>query len=63
MAPKSDASAQDAQGRVELARAHYEQFLRRYDMPTARHRYLVQEATLALARLSGQTPASAEARP
>jgi hypothetical protein len=57
------ARIEDAQGRVELARAHYQQFLRRYDMPTARHRYLAQEATLALARLSGQTPPNAEARP
>jgi Protein kinase domain len=57
------ARIEDAQGRVELARAHYQQFLRRYDMPTARHRYLVQEATLALARLPGRTPANGEAKP
>jgi tetratricopeptide (TPR) repeat protein len=56
------ARIEDAQGRVELARSHYEQFLRRYDMPTARHRYLVREATLALARLSGLTSTNAEPR-
>jgi hypothetical protein len=57
------ARIEDAKGRVELARSHYEQFLRRYDMPTARHRYLVREATLALARLSGLTSTNAEPRP
>jgi hypothetical protein len=57
------ARIEDAQARVELARAHYEQFLRRYDMPTARHQYLVHEATLALGRLSGQTPRNTEAKP
>jgi hypothetical protein len=38
----------------QLARAHYEQFLRRYDMPTAMHRHLVEEARGALARLGGK---------
>ena len=40
-------------GRVELARDYYEQFLRRYDMPVEAHRHLVEEASAALARLSG----------
>jgi hypothetical protein len=57
------ARIEDARGQAELARAHYEQFLRRYDMPTARHQHLVREAALALARLSGQAPASVEGRP
>jgi serine/threonine-protein kinase len=53
----------DARGQLELARAHYEQFLQRYDMPTARHQHLVREAALALTRLSGKQPANAEGAP
>jgi TolB-like protein len=43
----------DAGGHPDLARAHYQQFLLRYDMPTPSHRRLVEEADEALARLTG----------
>ncbi len=48
------ARIEDARGNPDLAREHYEQFLMRYDMPMPAHRHLVQEATEALARLSGR---------
>jgi hypothetical protein len=57
------ARIEEARGQVELARAHYEQFLRRYDMPTPRHQQLVREAALALGRLSGKRAANAEGVP
>jgi serine/threonine-protein kinase len=47
------ARIEEGWGRVELARDYYEQFLRRYDMPVEAHRHLVEEASAALARLSG----------
>jgi TolB-like protein len=45
---------EDARGHPALARAHYGQFLTRYDMPMPAHRHLVKEASEALARLSGR---------
>jgi len=48
------ARIEEAQGRTDLARDHYEQFLRRYDMPPPAHRHLVDEANEALRRMSGQ---------
>ncbi|MBI1722413.1 MAG: protein kinase [Gemmatimonadetes bacterium] len=40
-----------ARGRVAAARVHYEQFLRRYDMPVAAHRHLVTDARRALGEM------------
>jgi TolB-like protein len=57
------ARIEDARGHPELAREHYEQFLMRYDMPVAAHRHLVQEATEALARLSGRHDPAREPGP
>jgi DNA-binding SARP family transcriptional activator/TolB-like protein len=57
------ARIEDARGQVALARGHYEQFLRRYDMPMPRHRHLVREARLALGRISGQDVVHVEGRP
>ncbi|HSE47552.1 MAG TPA: protein kinase, partial [Gemmatimonadales bacterium] len=48
------AQIEEAQGRTDLARDHYQQFLRRYDMPPPAHQYLVDEANAALRRLSGE---------
>ena len=45
------AQLEAASGQVELARAHYRQFLRRYDMPVPAHQHLVDDAKAALARL------------
>lgn len=42
-----------AGGNAVVARQAYGEFLRRYDMPVAAHRHLVEEAEAALARLSG----------
>ncbi len=42
----------EAQGKNDLAIDHYQQFLRRYDMPPTSHQYLVDEANAALRRLS-----------
>jgi hypothetical protein len=54
------ARIEEGRGQVEAARAHYGQFLRRYDLPNARHRHLVQEARAALGRLpGGAEPAAA----
>jgi tetratricopeptide (TPR) repeat protein len=54
------ARIEKAQGKDDLAREHYEQFLRRYDMPPPAHRHLVDEAKGALRRMSRQkdTPAT-----
>jgi tetratricopeptide (TPR) repeat protein len=49
------ARIEEAQGRHDLARGHYEQFLRRYDLPAPSHQYLVDEAKAALGRLSQET--------
>jgi hypothetical protein len=57
------AQIEEARGQVELARSHYQQFLRRYDLPTARHQHLVREAALALDRLSGKRAVNAEGAP
>jgi hypothetical protein len=54
------ARIEDARGQVELARSHYELFLRRYDLPPARHPHLVREAALALDRLVGTRAINAE---
>ena len=48
------ARIEEAQGKNDLARDHYQQFLRRYDMPPPAHRHLVDEANEALRRLAGQ---------
>jgi hypothetical protein len=40
-----------ATGQPELARRHYQQFLRRYDMPVPAHQHLVDEAQAALGQL------------
>jgi hypothetical protein len=45
------AQIEDAQGKLGLARTHYEQFLRRYDSPLPAQQHLVDEAQVALARL------------
>jgi tetratricopeptide (TPR) repeat protein len=47
------AQIEEAQGHRDLARGHYEQFLRRYDMPSPAHQHLVTEARAALQRLGG----------
>ncbi len=47
------ARIEEAQGRKEQARDHYQQFLRRYDMPPPAHQHLVDDANAALRRLSG----------
>ena len=47
------ARIEDASGHPDLARAHYRQFLMRYDMPMPSHRGLVEEAVEAVARLTG----------
>jgi tRNA A-37 threonylcarbamoyl transferase component Bud32 len=44
-------------GRVDLARAYYQRFLWRYDLPAEAHRHLVEEARAALVRLGRQGPA------
>ncbi len=46
------ARVEEAQGRNDLAREHYAQFLRRYDSPIPSQRHLVDEARRSLARLS-----------
>ncbi len=51
------ARIEEAQNRKEQARDHYQQFLRRYDMPPPAHQHLVDEAKAALRRLSGQNDA------
>jgi tetratricopeptide (TPR) repeat protein len=48
------ARIEEAQGRNDLAREHYQQFLRRYDMPPPAHQQLVDDAKEALRRLSRQ---------
>ncbi len=48
------ARIEDARGNAPLALEYYREFLLRYDMPTARHRHLVDEARLAVARLSSR---------
>jgi hypothetical protein len=53
------ARIEEGRGEIEAARAHYRQFLRRYDLPNARHRHLLQEARAALGRLPpGPEPAA-----
>lgn len=44
------ARIEEAQGRTQLAREHYQQFLRRYDLPAPEHQYLVDGAKAALER-------------
>ena len=53
------ARIEEAQGHTDLARDHYQQFLRRYDMPPPAHQHLVDEANAALRRLAGQNDAPA----
>ena len=50
------AQIEEAQGHEDLAREHYEQFLRRYDMPVPALRHLVDDAQAALRRLSRSLP-------
>ena len=45
------ARIEQAQGRVTLAREHYQQFLRRYDRPVPNLRPLVEQARSALATI------------
>ncbi|HEX3232549.1 MAG TPA: hypothetical protein VHR41_00025 [Gemmatimonadales bacterium] len=53
------ARIEEAQGDAQSARAHYQQFLRRYDSPMPGQRHLVDEAAAAMVRLAGQSePAS-----
>ena len=47
------AQIEEAQGHSDLARDHYQQFLRRYDMPMPAHQHLVDDAKAALRRLNG----------
>ena len=47
------AQIEEVQGHKDLARGHYEQFLRRYDMPVPAQQHLVTEARAALQRLGG----------
>ena len=49
------ARIEEAQGKNDLARDHYEQFLRRYDMPPPAHQHLVDEAKAALRGLTART--------
>jgi hypothetical protein len=53
------ARIEEAQGRNDLARDHYEQFLRRYDLPRPAHQRLVDEAKASLRKLNGLNDASA----
>ncbi len=53
------ARIEDAQGKSDLALDHYQQFLRRYDMPPPAHQHMVDEANAALRRLAGQNDAPA----
>jgi serine/threonine protein kinase len=48
------ARIEEAQGRDDLARDHYQQFLRRYDRPAPVHQQQVADAKAALRRLAGQ---------
>ncbi len=48
------ARIEEARGDREPARRHYQEFLRRYDIPTPLHRHLVEEAVTALRQLSPQ---------
>jgi hypothetical protein len=50
------ARIEEARGDTSSAQEHYEQFLRRYDMPMPRQRHLVEEAKAALTQLSGAEP-------
>ena len=47
------ARIEEAVGSATVARDYYEQFLRRYDMPTEAHRPMVEEARAAYERLGG----------
>ena len=47
------ARIEEGRGDARRATEHYKQFLRRYDMPMAGQRHLVEEARTALAGLSG----------
>jgi TolB-like protein len=53
LAELARARIEDAGGHPDVARAHYKQFLLRYDMPMPSHRHLVEEADKAMARLTG----------
>ena len=43
------ARLEDDLGQPEIARGYYEQFLRRFDMPSPREQYLVEQARAAIA--------------
>jgi len=47
------ARIEEAQGLSDLAREHYQQFLRRYDTPVPAHQHLVDDAKAALRKLNG----------
>ena len=53
------ARIEEAQGRNDQARDHYQQFLRRYDMPPPAHQHLVDEAKASLRKLNGLNDAPA----
>jgi tetratricopeptide (TPR) repeat protein/TolB-like protein len=48
------ARIEEAQGDIQSATDHYQQFLRRYDTPMPTQRHLVDDARAALARLAGR---------
>jgi len=45
------AEIEEGQGHKDLARFHYQQFLRRYDTPSPSHQHLVDDARAAMQRL------------
>jgi serine/threonine-protein kinase len=49
------ARIESVRGDSGAAKAHYDQFLRRYDSPMAAQRYLLDEARVGLARVSGRS--------
>jgi hypothetical protein len=57
------ARIEDARGNGPLAQEYYQDFLFQYDMPTPKHRHLVDEAREALSRLSGDRRPATEFPP
>jgi len=57
------ARIEEAQGRLDSAREHYRQFLRRYDAPGLALRHVVEEASAALARLEGRAAEESKRTP
>jgi hypothetical protein len=48
------AKIEDLRGHAGAAQEFYRQFLRRYDLPVAAHRHLVDDARVALSGLEGE---------